>query len=73
MKKKDIKQLGTLRICLDDYQENEWNESLDCEFALWGTESDETLTMEKYHMYCRHFAAALGFAESTINEWFGEY
>ena len=70
---KEAKQLGTLRIWLDDYQENEWNESLDCEFALWGVEGDETLTMEKYHMCCRHFALAMGFSESTVDDWFGSY
>ena len=30
------------------------------------------VTIETFHSMCRKFAYALGYAEASINEWFGE-
>lgn len=30
------------------------------------------VTISTFHSMCRKFAYALGYAESSINEWFGE-
>ena len=65
-------QLGTIRFELDDYREMKYNESVDCTFGLWGDPEDEALSMEDYYHYCKYFAAAMGFASATINEWFGD-
>ena len=67
-----IEQLGTMRFELDDYTNSEFNESVDCTYALYGTEvSGEAMSIEKYWCLCRQFAAAMGFGESTIEKWFG--
>ena len=62
--------VGDMRFCFDDYRENKFNESVDCTFAIW--ETPETgMDIELYWCMCRQFAAAMGFAEETIAEWFG--
>lgn len=67
-----IKQLGTMRFELDDYADSEFNESVDCTYALYGTEaSGAVMSIEKYWYLCKQFAAAMGFGEVTIKEWFG--
>lgn len=69
-----IEKIGEMRFCLDDYRETEFNESVDCTFGLWGNQRDsEILSIEKYYCLCKDFASAMGFADQTINEWFGEY
>jgi hypothetical protein len=71
---KKIKRLGTMRFELDDYTDSEFNESVDCTYALYGTEvSGQIMSIEQYYCLCKQFAAAMGFAEKTINDWFGEY
>lgn len=69
------KQVGEMEFWLRDYHETDaFNESVDCTYELWvENEIDEILSIEKYHDLCKRFAAAMGFAERTINEWFGEY
>ena len=67
------KLIGEMEFWLRDYSENKFNESVDCTFELWGEEFDDVLSIETYHDFCKRFAAAMGFCEKTINEWFGEY
>ena len=38
----------------------------------YGKEEEQVLDIEQYFYYCKEFAAAMGFAEKTINEWFGD-
>ena len=72
---KKFKKIGELRFCLDDWREDKFNESTDLTYALYGdsADADEILSLEKYHSYCKQFAAAMGFAEKSINDWFGEW
>ena len=61
-------------ILKDGTNHNEYNES--CEMIKsWysNPEKDEIMSMEDYYCLCRQFAAAMGFSETTIDEWFGEY
>ena len=62
------KQLGTMEFWFKDYTENEFNQSVDCTFEVWG----DDMSIEQYWYMCRQFAAVMGFSESTICEWFGE-
>ena len=62
------KQLGTMEFWFKDYTENEFNQSVDCTFEVWG----DDMSIEQYWYMCRQFAAVMGFSESTIYEWFGE-
>lgn len=63
------KQVGTMEFWYRDYIEDEFNESVDCSFEVWGDELGG-MTMEQYYNFCRRFAATLGFTEEIINEWF---
>ena len=62
-----------MRFSLVDDREDEFNESVDLSFDLYADPDDEIMSMETYHNYCKRFAAAMGFAQATIEEWFGEY
>ena len=68
-----IERIGDMRFCLDDYREDRFNESTDLTFALYGDVDDEVMSINAYHSFCKKFAAAMGFTEKTIDEWFGEY
>jgi len=68
-----MKNIGSIEFWLRDDRDIEYNESVDCIWQLYGEEEDEILSIEKYHDLCKSFAAAMGFAESTINEWFGSH
>lgn len=61
------KQLGTMEFWFKDYTEDEFNQSVDCTFEVWG----DDMSIEQYWCMCRQFAAAMGYAEETIKEWFG--
>ena len=69
----DIQKFGEMRFCFDDWRPTEFNESTDCTFALYCNKDDELMSIETYYYMCKQFAAAIGFGEKTINEWFGEY
>ncbi len=73
--KKEIKNIGSMEFWLRDDRETEYNESIDCTFELYGTddEAEELMSIEKYWCLCRCFAAAMGFSEQVIMEWFGDY
>lgn len=60
------KKIGEMRFCFDDWRED-CDESTDCTFAVPGEEFD----IETYWCFCRFFAAAMGFGENAIKEWFG--
>lgn len=51
---------------------NEYNESCEMKRTWYGKEGDQVLDIEQYFYHCKEFAAAMGFAEKTINEWFGD-
>lgn len=58
----------------DNTRLDQFNESCKLEKKWYGEEEDgQILTIEDYYYRCKEFAAALGFAEQTINEWFGNY
>lgn len=59
---------------IDSTNLNEFNESCKMEKIWYGEESDgQVMSIETYYSYCKQFAAAMGFCESTIEEWFGNY
>lgn len=68
-----VKNIGSIEFWLKDYRNTEFNESVDLTYELYGEEDDEVLSIEKFHSLCKCFAKAMGFAESTVDEWFGNY
>jgi len=66
-------RIGELRFCLDDYREQEYNESTDLTYGLYGTIDSEILRIDEFYYYCKCFALAMGFSPDTVNEWFEEY
>lgn len=66
------KEIGSIEFWLRDDRDIQFNETLDCTFSLYGEDEDELLTIEQYWELCCRFAAAMGFNESTIEEWFGK-
>lgn len=51
-----------------------FNESCKMERSWYGQEDDgQVMSIETYYIYCKQFAATMGFSEKTINEWFGDY
>ena len=67
-----MKRIGEMRFYLNDERDSEFNESVDCTFALYGKEYDEIMNIEKYWTFCRFFASAMGFPEEVIKKYFGE-
>ena len=67
-----MKEIGSMEFWLRDDRDIQFNETLDCTFSLYGEDEDELLTIEQYWELCCRFAAAMGFNESTIEEWFGQ-
>ena len=61
------KKIGEMRFYFYDERED-CDESVDCTFSVSGEEFD----IETYWCFCRYYAAAMGFTESTIKKWFGE-
>ena len=68
-----VKEVGRLEFNLTDYRETEFNESVELSYELWREEGSELLSIEDYHYFCTNFAKAMGFAQKTIDEWFGDY
>ena len=69
-----IEQIGTMEFMLRDYTEDRYNQSVDCSFEIWGDKNkiDDILSIEEYYNLCIRFAAAMGFSEKVIFDWFGE-
>lgn len=65
--------ISTMRFCLEDHRANRYNASTDCSFKFYGNKDDEAMSIEDYYCLCKQFAAAMGFTEKTIEEWFGRY
>ena len=60
-------------ILEDGTNKNKYNES--CEMIkTWYSTSDTIgiMSIEDFYHFCKQFAAAMGFTEKTIEEWFGE-
>ena len=68
-----VKRIGEMKFWLDDYRDYEYNESVECNFPLYGVADADLLSIGDYYQFCKQFAAAMGFRESTIEEWFGKY
>ena len=60
-------------ILKDNTNKNEYNESCEMTKTWYSTPESEIMSMEEYYMFCKQFAAAMGYSEKTIEEWFGEY
>ena len=58
---------------IDGTNMNEYNQTCEMKKVWYTTDDDEVLTIENYYEFCKEFAAALGFCEKTIEEWFGSY
>lgn len=59
---------------VDNTRKNIYNESCKMEKSWYGEENDgQVITIETYYVMCKEFAAAMGFGEKTIIEWFGDY
>ena len=51
-----------------------YNETCKMEKVWYGEMADgQIMDIETYHTICKEFAAAMGFCEKTIEEWFGSY
>lgn len=59
---------------IDSTRLNSYNESCKMEKVWYGElEDGQIMDIETYYTYCKEFAAAMGFCEKTIDEWFGSY
>ena len=67
-----VTKIGKMTFLYDDFHEDKFNETTHCSFDIYGNFGDG-LNIEEYHSFCRRFAAAIGFGDATINEWFGDY
>lgn len=66
----EIKNIGSIEFWLRDNRDLPYNGSVDCTFELYGTEKGRAISIEQYWDLCRAFAAAMGFSEQTIAEYF---
>ena len=67
-----IDKFGEMRFVYDDYRPSKYNDSVDCTFALFGTEDEELMSLEDYYRFVRYFALAMGFSEKAVDKWFPE-
>ena len=51
-------EIGTMNFWLHDTRDKEFNETVDCCYALYGYDDDEVMDIERYWNLCRSFAAA---------------
>ena len=59
---------------IDNTRMNSYNESCKREKIWYGKMEDgQIIDMDTYYCFCKEFAAAMGFSEKTIQEWFGDY
>lgn len=59
---------------IDNTRLDNYNESCLMQRAWFGETNDgQILDIETYYTYCKEFAAAMGFSEKTINDWFGDF
>lgn len=57
----------------DNTRTDIYNETCKLEKRWYGElEDGQIMDIEMYYYMCKEFAAAMGFAEKTIDEWFGE-
>lgn len=76
MKGNDIMQEpNKIRIeFIDNTRKNQFNETTIMEKIWYGEkENEEVLDIETFYLICKEFAAAMGYCEKTINEWFGDF
>ena len=57
----------------DNHNIDKYNESITMIKELYPSEDCGILSLEDYYMYCKQFAAAMGYTEKSIEDWFGEY
>ena len=58
----------------DNTRFDQYNETCKLEKQWYGeTDDGQVIDIEMYYLICKEFAMAMGFAEKTINEWFGDY
>lgn len=58
---------------IDNVRNDRFNETTIMEKQWYGeSETGEVLDIETFHTLCKEFAAAMGYQEKTIEEWFGE-
>lgn len=70
MKNKNIMKFELI----DNTRQDNYNESCTMIKSWIGESQDgQVLDIETYYNYCKQFAAAMGFADKTITEWFGDY
>lgn len=59
---------------IDNTNLNLYNESIKMEKIWYGNEEDgQVMSIETFYTMCKEFAKGMGFAEKTVEEWFGEY
>ena len=73
-KEKEKRKKNVMKFeLIDNTRENSYNESCSMTKKWFGEmETGEVLDIETFHTYCTEFAAAMGYAEKTIEEWFGK-
>lgn len=72
--KKEQKKPNILKIeFIDNTRLDAYNESTSMTKKWYEEHDGQTLSLEMYYQMCKEFAAAMGFSEKSINEWFGEY
>ena len=58
---------------VDNTRKDMYNESCKMQKGWYNeVEDGEIMSIENYYYMCKEFAAAMGFCEKTIDEWFGE-
>ena len=58
---------------VDNTRKDMYNESCKMQKAWYNEDEDgQIMSIENYYYMCKEFAAAMGFCEKTIDEWFGE-
>lgn len=69
-----MKNKNTIKFeFIDNTRLNRYNESCSMEKSWIGElEDGQILDIETYYIYCKQFAATMGFCEKTIEEWFGD-
>ena len=66
------KSFVKFEVC-DNHNKDKYNESITFIKEFYPEDEYGVLSLEDYYLLCKQFAAAMGFPEKSIEEWFGEY
>lgn len=65
-------QRGNIYIEIEDFNNDEFNQSLRVDKAIYKDPGDDIISIEDYWHFCKCFALMMGFGPETVDNQFGQ-